>query len=153
MAQSLIPVEAFELRNWLRHAFAVETAESFAPTVAEQELIQRVATEIARRGMTLPAVVMLESSRPLSGLGGQAVRFVEPWFAAVTNAAGLKVLADLLERPGGMDFVVSTLQAINDREGEAPAEPRALPNASCQSAAQQELRPPIETTMAGGDRT
>ncbi len=42
------------------------------------------------------------------------MRFVEPWFAAVTNAAGLKVLADLLERPGGMDFVVSTLQAAND---------------------------------------
>ena len=60
-----------------------------------------------------PALVMLESSRPLSGLGGQTLRFVEPWFAAVTNAAGLKVLAELLERPGGMDFVVTTLQDTN----------------------------------------
>ncbi|MDP1799021.1 MAG: hypothetical protein Q8K78_16120 [Planctomycetaceae bacterium] len=102
------------MRNWLRHAFAVESAESFSPTPAERELVERVATEVARRGMTLPAVVMLESSRPLGGLSGQALRFVEPWFAAVTNAAGLKVLAELLERPGGMDFVVSTLQAANE---------------------------------------
>ncbi len=102
------------LRNWLRHAFAVGTAESFSPTVAERELVERVAAEIARRGMTLPALVMLESSRPLGGLSGQALRFVEPWFAAITNAAGLKVLAELLERPGGMDFVVATLQAAND---------------------------------------
>lgn len=104
------------MRQWLRHAFAVETAESFSPTVAERELVERVAQEVARRGMTLPAMVMLESSRPLGGLGGQALRFVEPWFAAVTNAAGLKMLADLLERPGGMDFVVNTFQAANDRE-------------------------------------
>jgi hypothetical protein len=104
------------LRNWLRHAFAVETADSFAPTAAERELVERIASEIARRGMTLPAIVMLESSRPLGGLSGQALRFVEPWFAAVTNAAGLKVLADLLERPGGIDFVVDTFQAANDRE-------------------------------------
>jgi len=105
-----------ELRNWWRHAFAVETAESFTPTATERELVDRVAAEIARRGLTLPALVMLESSRPLGGLGGQALRFVEPWFAAVTNAAGLKVLAEMIERPGGMDFVVNTLQAVNDRE-------------------------------------
>lgn len=102
------------MHHWLRHAFAVESAESFTPTETERELVERVAAEIARRGLTLPALVMLESSRPLSGLGGQALRFVEPWFAAVTNAAGLKVLAELLERPGGMDFVVSTLQGANE---------------------------------------
>ncbi len=102
------------MRNWLRHAFAVESAESFSPTIDERELVERVAKEIARRGMTLPALVMLESTRPLGGLGGQALRFVEPWFAAVTNAAGLKILADLLERPGGVEFVVSSLQAANE---------------------------------------
>lgn len=102
------------MHNWLRHAFAVESAQNFSPTTAERELVERVAAEIARRGLTLPALVMLESSRPLSGLGGQALRFVEPWFAAVTNAAGLKVLAELLERPGGMDFVVTTLQDANE---------------------------------------
>ena len=140
------------MRNWLRHAFAVESSESFAPTVAERELVERIAAEIAQRGMTLPAVVMLESSRPLGGLGGQALRFVEPWFAAVTNAAGLKVLADLLERPGGVEFVVATLQVAGDREGEAPAEPRSLPSASCQTAAQHELRAPVENSIAGGER-
>lgn len=112
------------VRNWLRHAFAVESAESFAPTAVERDLIQRVAVEIARRGMTLPAVVMLESSRPLSGLGGQAVRFVEPWFAAVTNAAGLKVLADVLERPGGVEFIVTELQTASEtRDGVTGGKP------------------------------
>jgi len=94
----------------------METVDSFTPTAAERELVERIGAEIARRRMTLPALVMLESSRPLRGLSGQALRFVEPWFAAVTNAAGLKVLADLLERPGGMDFVVNTFQAANGRE-------------------------------------
>ncbi len=96
--------------QWWQHAFAIESAERFEPTAVERRLVEQVAAELARRSLTLPALVLLESARPLNGLGASALLFVEPWFAAITDAAGIRVLARLVERPGGVDFLVDELQ-------------------------------------------
>ena len=97
--------------GWWGHAFAVPTEREFAPSVAEQALAGRLAEELNRRGMTLPAVVLLEAFRPLGSLAAQGLRFSHPWFAAILQADGLKQLAGLLERPGAVDWLIDRLQA------------------------------------------
>lgn len=98
--------------QWLRHAFAIDRVEDFAPSDAERTLALQLAAELSRRQLTLPAVVLLESLRPLSSLSAQAVWFSYPWFAALVEARGLKLLGVLLERPGGVEWLIDQLQAL-----------------------------------------
>jgi hypothetical protein len=100
--------------SWWKHAFAIERPEAFTPTDAERALVDRLAAELAHRGLTMPALVLLESLRPLGSLSAQAIWFSYPWFAALMDARGLKVLAGLLERPGGVEW-------MTDRINEAPS--------------------------------
>jgi hypothetical protein len=108
----------------LRHAFAIEPASAFAPTAAEAELVRRVCVELVRRRLTLPASVLVESSRPLGYVGAQILWFAYPWFAALTDAAGLKTLARMLERPGAVDYVLDRLQAADQADTVPPQKPR-----------------------------
>uniref|UniRef100_A0A7C2K0V6 Uncharacterized protein n=1 Tax=Schlesneria paludicola TaxID=360056 RepID=A0A7C2K0V6_9PLAN len=111
--------------QWLKHAFAIERAERFAPTDAERALADRLAGELARRRLTLPALVLLESLRPLGSITAQAIWFSYPWFAALMDASGLKVLGQMLERPGGADWLIDQLQDISGSNAQArnPKEP------------------------------
>lgn len=102
--------------NWLQHAFAVPSASDFQPTDEERALIARLQTELARRRLQLPACVLLESFRPLGFVMSQAVWATTPWLAALTDAAGLKLLGTLLERPGGIDYVIEALSRDPTRE-------------------------------------
>lgn len=97
--------------HWLRHAFALERADAFVPSDADRALLDRLFAELSRRQLLLPALVLLESLRPLGSLSAQAIWFSYPWFAALFDARGLKVLGTLLERPGGVDWMIDRLQA------------------------------------------
>lgn len=112
------------MHGWLRHAFAIEPASGFAPTDAEADLVRRVCDELLRRRMTLPAGVLLEMSRPLSNVGAQALWFTYPWFAALTDAAGLRTIAQMLERPGAVDYLLDRLQAADAADKVPPEKPR-----------------------------
>jgi hypothetical protein len=104
------------MKDWLRHAFAIEPASAFVPTAAEAELVRRACAELARRQLTLPASVLLESCRPMGNLGAQVLWSTYPWFAALTDATGVKVLAGMLERPGAVDYMLDQLQSEKPRD-------------------------------------
>lgn len=91
---------------WWQHAFAIPSPAAFAPTPQEERCVRFLAAKIAARGMMLPAIALVESWRPLSAVGSQALRLVEPWFATVADPVTLRLLADLLERPGAIDFIL-----------------------------------------------
>lgn len=104
------------MRSWLQHAFAIESAENFTPSEAEARFIRKLCHFLAQRSLILPALVMVESVRPLAYVGAQTLWCLEPWFAAVTDAAGLKTLAAMLERPGAVDYLLNQLQNAEQAE-------------------------------------
>ena len=59
----------------LKHAFAIEDAAAFQPTEREHETAEKLCREVVRRRMTVPALMLLEMSRPLNYLGAQALHF------------------------------------------------------------------------------
>ena len=99
--------------QWLRHAFAIDRPDAFAPTEAERALIERLAADLSRRRLTMPAMVLLESLRPLGSITAQAIWFSYPWFAALVDARGLKVLGTLLERPGGVEWMIERISGVS----------------------------------------
>lgn len=112
--------------QWLRHAFAIDRPEAFTPTDAERALVDRLVAELARRRLTMPALVLLESLRPLGSLSAQAIWFSYPWFAALVDARGLKVLAGLLERPGGVEWMTEQINRLPSQNEPQNPEPQIL---------------------------
>lgn len=115
------------MRSWLQHAFAIESAENFAPSEAEAQLVRKLCHFLAQRRLTLPALVIVESVRPLAYVGAQTLCCLEPWFAAVTDAAGLRTLAAMLERPGAVDYLLDELQNAEQSETKSADKTHSLP--------------------------
>ena len=105
--------------QWLKHAFAVETSPA-VPTEAQQEQIDRVCREIVQRRMTLPAQMMLESSRSMNYVAGQSLRLVEPFLGTVFDAHAIREFAAFVERPGAVEYICTRLEYFESQYGKRP---------------------------------
>jgi hypothetical protein len=77
-----------------------------AGTEGSHELIERVARRIEQRGLVAPAVLFLETMKPLSFLGGQMLYLAEPILGQ--SAADY---ACLLEDAGSVDRLLARLES------------------------------------------
>ena len=100
--------------NWLKHAFAVESSGVVEPTPRQAAAIDAVCREIAKRGMTLPAQMVLDSSGPLGFVAGQSLRFFEPYLALVLDPVGVREFAQFLEKRGAVEYIAKRLEAISN---------------------------------------
>ena len=105
---------AIPMLNWLKHAFAVEPSGPVEPSPAQAAAIDAVCREIARRGMTLPAQMVLDSSAPLGFLAGQSLRFFEPFLTTVLDPVGVREFAGFLEKRGAVEYIATRLEAMSN---------------------------------------
>ncbi len=101
-------------RESLRHAFAMDDPDHADPTEPERALVDRLCREIVRRHMTGPAMVFLESYRPLGGVSAQALHFFQPFGSVFVDPKAWDTLAKFLERRGAVNYVLARLE---EREG------------------------------------
>lgn len=94
------------------HAFAVQTDGEFSDD--EVELIERLASLVVSRRMTAPAVMALESARPLSFIGSQALAFFQPMLSVAFGRADMDRLISIFERRDGVDLLLETIQRQED---------------------------------------
>ncbi len=102
------------LRAWWSHAFAVEEAADRDIDEPERELIERVADFLGGRGLTAPAVMLLEVGRPLNFVGSQLLLFLSPFISLIFNPDELKRFTRLLAKRRSIDALV---EAISSRGG------------------------------------
>ena len=94
----------------LRHAFAIEGP--LGPlTEEDRKLIVRLATAIVVRRMAGPAILFLESVRPLNYIGSQALVFLRPFVEPFFNPGDTKRVAEILERREGLRALVLAIEA------------------------------------------
>ena len=89
---------------------------------ATRELIETVARAVVARGMTVPAILVLESSKPLSFLGSQALHFLEPFVRALMDSARFTLFAKALEDRENIERLLVRIEALDE---EARAAERA----------------------------
>lgn len=65
------------IKAWLKNAFATSDP-NFEYSDEDEELLERMAKWVSERGLSTPAILFLESFRPLGYLGGQAMVMAEP---------------------------------------------------------------------------
>lgn len=107
------------MKRWralLAHAFAVEKPGPAKPTQAEAEVIDRVLREVIRRQMTMPASIFLESVRPMTYLGSQAMHFFGPFMSVLVEPHAYRAFGAFLEKRGAVDYLVARMEALQRAE-------------------------------------
>ena len=107
----------------LKHAFAVEPSGATEPTEDERKLVDRLCRAIVRRGLTAPALIALECSRPLNFIGSQFLLFVAPIAEMIFPRDKYRTIIGFLERRGSVDCVCERLESLSSRPSADATEP------------------------------
>jgi hypothetical protein len=99
---------AVRLREWWAHAFAVDGGPPVL-SPEERELLERLAGQVVRRRLVAPALLALESGRPLSFLGSQVLAFLAPFATVLFSPVEYDRLVQLLERRHSVDALIEAI--------------------------------------------
>ncbi len=91
-------------------------------TSEDLALLERLAVRVAELRMETPAILALESARPLSLVASQAMVFFEPFVQALFPLEDYRRYAALVERREALDALVGRIEgAVDRREAERRA--------------------------------
>lgn len=83
-----------------------------APSVSGEQLADRVAAAIARRGLKVPAMWFLQTFKPLSFVGSQVLLVLQPLADIWGNEGSLGSYARLLEDADGIEMILRRLEQM-----------------------------------------
>ena len=83
-------------------------------TPAQRDAVDRVARFIVRFGMTVPAILALETVRPLSFVGSQFMHLLSPTIGAFLTTTQWHDLATLLEDRRGLEYMLRRIEQIDE---------------------------------------
>ena len=90
-----------------KHAFATE-GEKLED--CDTDLIRKLADYVVRRNMSVPAIMLLESVRPLNYVGSQAMVFFKPIISRFFTSAEYDKLTTILERREVIDLLIKEIE-------------------------------------------
>lgn len=77
--------------------------------------VDRVARFVIRFGLTVPAVLALESMRPISFVGSQFMHVLSPAIATFLSSSEWEAMAELLEDRRGLDYLIEHIENLNKK--------------------------------------
>lgn len=78
-----------------------------------EQLVEHLSQQIGRWRLTLPAIVFLQVTRPLSFIASQALLLCQPLISAFYDAPEIAGYADLLADRANVDRLVTRLEEDN----------------------------------------
>ena len=87
-----------------------------AEEIRYEDPIEDVAREIQLYGMTGPAMMFLEASRPYRALGSQAMLFFDPVLRTIVGR-GSDSMYRILSDESGIDRLIERLEEIDEEPG------------------------------------
>jgi hypothetical protein len=106
------------IREKLKHAFAVES-ENEPLTAEDTALLEKAAGFIARRRLTLPAVMLLEVLTPLSFLTSQAMIVLEPLLGPFFPRDDYARVIKILSRRDGFGLFMRRIEDLTAKSGKS----------------------------------
>ena len=89
---------------------------SGADEIRYEDPVEDVAREIQLYGMTGPAMMFLEASRPYRSLGSQAMLFIDPVLRTIFGS-GSDAMYRVLSDESGIERLIERLEEIDDEQG------------------------------------
>ncbi|MEO0081326.1 MAG: hypothetical protein ABIL25_03405 [candidate division WOR-3 bacterium] len=84
------------------------------PLERREELLDRIARKIVDLRLTPVAIVMLESSKPVSFVGSQVMVFLQPIITAVFPFRQYDEIAALLEERSNIELLIRKIELLED---------------------------------------
>ena len=84
-------------------------------TERQRELVDMVAKKVVKYRMTVPALLFLESVRPLNFIGSQALLMFQPFLGVLFNYRDLEIFSKFLEKRENLEVL---MRAIEEKEAE-----------------------------------
>ena len=100
-------VEMKKIIDGFKHAFATEAAKFVDNDIS---LIRKLADYVVKRNMSMPAIMFLESVRPLNFVGSQAMVFFKPIFSRFFTREEYDKLATMLENREVIDLLIKEIE-------------------------------------------
>ncbi len=94
-----------------------------SPTPDQRDAVDRLARFVVRFGLTVPAILALETMHPVSFVGSQLMHVISPSIAVFLSPRQWDALAALLEHRRGLEVVlrrIEQLDAALQAQGELP---------------------------------
>lgn len=99
--------------SWWRNAFAMPGTSAAPLTERQERMLDRIAREVSDRGMSVPALLFLESVKPLNFVGSQALVFFSPLARTVFDPADYDEFTKLLEDRGSIELLARRIEAAD----------------------------------------
>ena len=104
-------VEIKKIIDGFKHAFATEREKHEDDDTV---LIRKLADFVIRRNMSVPAVMFLESVRPLNFVGSQAMVFFKPILSRFFSRVEYDRIAIILEKREVVDILIREIEKKAD---------------------------------------
>lgn len=85
------------------------------PLDEQQTLLEKVAKQIVKRRLTVPAILFLEVCKPLNFLGSQALIAFNPFVGSIFNTAEYQKFALVIEKDANVELLIRLIEGL-DRE-------------------------------------
>lgn len=89
---------------------------------SDEALLRAVAERVVRMGLAVPAIFFLESTKPLSFVGSQALVFLEPFVKAFLNLKTYDRFTALLEDRANVERLIRKVEELEDERARAERE-------------------------------
>jgi hypothetical protein len=90
----------------------------------DQRLIEAVAGRVVQMGMAVPAIFFLESTKPLSFVGSQALVFLEPFVKSFLNLSSYDRFTRLMEDRKSIEKLIVRIEDLDEEARKAEKERR-----------------------------
>jgi len=98
-------------------------------TEDETRVIEKVAVKVVEWKMTVPAILFLESVKPLNFIGAQALIFFEPFVQTLFNFKDYDTFRELMERRESVEHLLVKIEELDaaalEKEKQARRERRS----------------------------
>ena len=103
------------MKDSIKHAFALSKKENFNPNKKQILIVDKVCHEVVKRHLAMPAVLLLETLRPLNYIGSQVMHFFQPIISSVLPVDGYSDFTELLEQRGSVDYFCERITNIEEK--------------------------------------
>lgn len=117
-------------KEWFQSRQPAEPAqpdpEAAAQREAEDVILTKLAAKVVEWKMTVPAILSLESVKPLNYIGAQAMVFFEPFIQTLFNLKDYDTVRVMLEKRENIERLLLKIEELDavafDKERQAKAE-------------------------------
>ena len=80
------------------------------PEAEREALLERISTQVVKRGLSVPAILALEMHRPMAFMLSQSMIALTPLFGPLLGLERMQTFGRFLAEPGGVEALIRRIE-------------------------------------------